>query len=48
MSTAEKEFYLSELGEYLLPHTDYLRANREAAHDCSWVGLMTELKRRSG
>ncbi|MGY8619752.1 hypothetical protein [Pantoea agglomerans] len=48
MSTAEKEFYLSGLGEHLLPLADYLRANREAAHDCSWVGLMTGLKRRSG
>ncbi|TQC69994.1 hypothetical protein ABNP39_23285 (plasmid) [Pantoea dispersa] len=38
---------LAELGEYLLHHADYLRANREGA-DCSWTGLMTELKRRSG
>jgi len=39
---------LAELGEYLLHHADYLRANRESAHDCSWLDLMTELKRRSG
>lgn len=39
---------LAELGEYLLHHADYLQANREEAHDCSWVGLITELKRRSG
>lgn len=38
---------LAELGEYLLHHADYLQANREGAN-CSWTGLMIELKRRSG
>lgn len=39
---------LAELGEHLLHHADYLHANREDAQNCSWAGLMNELKRRSG